>query len=170
MKKKSKQIAVCGVTAALGVVIMMLGAVLGIGMYLAPMLVGVCLIPIRREWGAKYQILLWIAISLLSLILVSDPEENLMFLGLFGWYPILRPTLQKLRPVLRLIVKLLIFNVVVIALELLLMLVLVPEGMGTALTVLLLALGNVTSLVYDFAIPRFELLAAKYLKRIFRLS
>ncbi|MGN1003722.1 MAG: hypothetical protein ACI4O5_02715 [Oscillospiraceae bacterium] len=170
MKKKSKQIAVCGVTAALGVVIMMLGAVLGIGMYLAPMLVGVCLIPIGREWGAKYQILLWIVISLLSLILVSEPEENLMFLGLFGWYPILRPTLQKLPPVLRVVVKLLIFNVVVIALELLLLLVLVPEGMGTALTVLLLVLGNVTFLVYDFAIPRFEMLAAKYLKRVFRLS
>ncbi|MGM9606928.1 MAG: hypothetical protein ACI3XJ_05430 [Oscillospiraceae bacterium] len=169
MKKNSKRIAVCGVTAALGVVIMLLGAVLGIGMYLAPMLVGACLIPIGKEWGAKYQILLWIAISLLCLMLVSDPEENLMFLGLFGWYPILRPTLQKLPPVLRVVVKLLIFNVVVIALELLLLLVLVPESMGAAWTALLLALGNVTFLIYDFVIPRFELLAAKYLKRIFRL-
>lgn len=169
MKKQSKRIAVCGITAALGVVIMMLGAVLGIGMYLAPMLVGVCLSPVGREWGTKHQILLWIAISLLSLMLVSDLEENLMFLGLFGWYPVLRPALQKLPPVLRVIAKLLIFNVVVIALELLLLLVLVPESMGTALTVLLLALGNGTFLVYDFAIPRFEILAAKYLKRVFRL-
>lgn len=169
MKKNSKRIAVCGVTAALGVVIMLLGAVLGIGMYLAPMLVGACLIPIGREWGAKYQILLWAAISLLCLMLVSDLEENLMFLGLFGWYPILRPTLQKLSPVLRVVVKLLIFNVVVIALELLLLLVLAPESMGAAWTALLLILGNVTFLIYDFVIPKFELLAAKYLKRIFRL-
>ena len=165
MKKKSKRIAVCGVTAALGVVIMVLGAFLGVGIYLAPMLVGVCLIPIGREWGARYQILLWIAISLLCLMLVS----NLMFLGLFGWYPVLRPVLQKLPPVLRVIVKLLIFNVAVIALELLVLLVLVPESMGTALTVLLLALGNVTFLVYDLVIPRFEVLFFKFWKRIFHL-
>ena len=168
MKQNTKRVAVCGVTAALGVVIMLLGAVLGVGIYLAPMLVGACLIPIGRAWGSKYQILLWIAIGLLCLMLVSDPEENLMFLGLFGWYPILRPTLQKLPPVLRAVVKLLIFNAAVIALELLLLLVLVPESLGAAWTVLLLALGNATFLIYDFAIPKFELLAAKYLKRIFR--
>lgn len=169
MKRSAKRAAVCGVTAALGVVIMLLGAVLGIGMYLAPMLVGVCLVPIGREWGAKYQILLWIAISLLCLILVSDPEENLMFLGLFGWYPILRPTLQKLPRGLRAAVKLLIFNVAVIALELLLLLVLVPESMGAVWTVLLLVLGNVTFLLYDFVLPKFETLTAKYCKRIFRI-
>ena len=169
MKKKSKRIAVCGVMAALGVVIMMLGAFLGVGTYLAPMLVGVCLIPVGREWGARYQILLWIAISLLCLMLVSDPEENLMFLGLFGWYPVVRPVLQKLPPVLRGIVKLLLFNVAVIALELLVLLVLAPESIGTALTVLLLVLGNVTFFVYDLVIPRFEILIFKFWKQIFRL-
>lgn len=169
MKEKSKRIAVCGVMTALGVVIMMLGAFLGIGIYLAPMLIGVCLIPIGREWGTKYHILLWIAISLLSVVLISNPEENLMFLCLFGWYPVLRPVLQKLTLILRVIAKLLIFNVIVIALELLLLWVLVPESIGTAWAVLLLVLGNVAFLIYDFAIPRFEILADKYWSRVFRL-
>lgn len=167
MKKQSKKIAVCGVMAALGVVIMLLGNVLGLGMYLSPMLVGLCLIPVGQKWGTKYQILLWIAIGLLSLVLVSNPEQDLMFIGLFGWYPALRPKLQTLPPIPRMMVKLLIFNVVVVTLEALLMLVLVPESMGTALTVVLLVLGNVTFLAYDFVIPRFVTLTRKYWKAVF---
>lgn len=166
MKKQSKQIAVCGITTALGVVLMFLGNTLGLGMYLVPMLISMFLAPIGRAWGKKFQILLWLAIGLLSLILVPAPEQNLMFLGLFGWYPILRPTLQTLSNILRIAVKFLIFNFVVILLEALVILVLVPEVLGTTLTILLLVLGNITFFVYDIAIPRFESLTEKHLKNI----
>ena len=166
MKKQSKRIAACGVTAALGVVIMLLGNVFGLGMYLAPMLVGLSLTAIGKEWGIKYQLLLWIAIGLLSMIMVSNLEQNLMFIGLFGWYPVFRPVLQKWKLLPRVVVKFLIFNVIVVALEAFLILVLVLESLGTGLTILLLVLGNVTFFVYDFAIPRFEFLAARYLKKI----
>lgn len=168
VKKQSKRMAVCGLMTALGVVLMFLGALLGLGTYLIPMLLGMCLSPIGREWGKMYPILLWLAIGLLSLLLVSAPEQNLMFLGLFGWYPILRPTLQRLQKFLRIAVKFFIFNAAVIALEALLVFVLVPEALGTGLTVLLLVLGNVTFFVYDLAIPRFEILVSKYLKNIFQ--
>ena len=166
MKRQSKQIAVCGITTALGVVFMSLGTFLELGMYLIPMLIGMFLASIGRAWGKKFQILLWLAIGLLCVILVPSPEQNLMFLGLFGWYPILRPTLQKLSKVLRIVVKFLIFNIIVIGLESLVILVLVPESLGTTLTILLLVLGNITFFVYDLAIPRFEILIANYLKKV----
>ncbi len=166
VKEQSKRIAVCGITTALGVVLMFLGNILGLGMYLVPMIIGMFLTFIGSTWGKKFQILLWLAIGFLSLILVPAPEQNLMFLGLFGWYPILWPALQKLPRVSRIAVKFLIFNVVVVGLEALIILVLVPETLGTALTVLLLVLGNITFFIYDLAIPRFEYLAAKYLKKV----
>lgn len=166
MRKQTRVIALCGVTAALSVVMMLLGNVLGLGMYLAPMLVGLCLSAVGRELGTKYQLLLWVAIGLLSFILISNPEQNLMFAGLFGWYPILRPALQKWKLIPRVVVKFLIFNVIVVALEALLILVLVPESLDTGLTILLLALGNVTFFVYDLAIPRFEFFAEKYIKKM----
>ena len=168
MKQQSRRMAVCGMTVALGVVLMVLGAILELGMYVCPMFVGLFLIPIGNKWGVKYHLLLWAAISLLCLMLVSNLEQNLMFLCLFGWYPALRPRLQRLPRLPRLLVKLALFNAIVIAIEALLILVLVPEAMGTALTVILLALGNVTFLLYDFAIPRFEWLANKHLKKIFK--
>ena len=49
--------------------------------------------------------------------------------------------------------KLIIFNVTVIAIEALVMLVLVPEAMGGILMIILLALGNATFLLYDYIIP-----------------
>ena len=167
MKQQSRRMAVCGMTAALGVVLMVLGAILELGMYVCPMFVGLCLIPIGKEWGTKSHLILWAAIGLLCLMLVSNLEQNLMFIGLFGWYPALRPRLQRLPPLLRLVVKLALFNAIVIAIEALLILVLVPEAMGAVFTAVLLILGNVTFLLYDFAIPRFEWLARKHLKKIF---
>lgn len=167
MRQQTLRMAVCSMTAALGVVVMLLGAVLGLGTYLSPLLVGLCLIPVGKEYGTKYQLVVWAAVSLLCLMLVSDVEQNLMFIGLFGWYPVLRPRLQKLTRVLRFLIKLVLFNVIVAAIETLLLLVLVPEDMGTVFAIVLLALGNVTFFLYDTAIPYFELIVSRYLRKFF---
>lgn len=169
MKQQSKKMAVCSMTAAVGVVILLLGGVLGLGMYVCPLLVGLCLIPIGKRYGIKYQLMLWIVISLLSLILVPNPEENLMFAGFFGWYPALYPRLQKLPNTLRWIVKLLLFNGVVIALEALVMLVLVPEVIGESMLLLLLLLGNVVFVMYDRLLPNFEEKLTNRWERIFHI-
>lgn len=166
LKSGSRRLAVCAMTAAVGVVLMLLGSFMGLGMYMAPMFVGWCLIPIGKKYGMKYQTMLWIVIGLLSLLLVADVEQDLMFIGLFGWYPIVRSKLQRLPRLPRLLVKLVLFNVVIIALESVVLLFLVPEALETWMAVLLLVMGNLTFLFYDFAFPVFELLAERYLKRL----
>ena len=153
--KPAKVIAVCGILAALSIVILLLGAVLGIGVYLAPMIAGGSLLLIRRAYGVKYHVILWFAVSVLSLILVPNLEQNLMYLCLFGCYPIFYPYLQKLGKGIRLLMKLIYFNTVFLAVELLLMLVLVPEAIGSLVFVIFLLLGNVVFLCYDLALPRF---------------
>lgn len=165
MRETTKKVALGGVMTALGVVLLLLGSVLGLGVYAAPMLVGWCLIPLGREWGRGYQVMLWAAISILSLLLVPDVEEKLMFTFLFGWYPILRPTLQKQRKPIRVVLKLVIFNAISVALEALLMLVLIPESAETWMLLLLLLVGNIMFAVYDLAIPVFDLVATRYFKK-----
>lgn len=167
MKSQTGRLAVCAMMAALGVVLMLLGSFLGLGIYMAPMFVGWCLIPIGREYGTRYQVMLWIAISLLSAIFVTDIEQNMMFAFLFGWYPIIRPVLQRLSPLLRIGAKFALFNAVVIALEAALITFLVPEVMEKWAAIMLLALGNVTFLLYDFAFPAFEIFSDRYLARFF---
>lgn len=164
--KPAKTIALCGVMAALSVVIMLLGAVLGLGLYASPMLAGICLIPVGRRYGKRYHVLLWIAVSVLSLILVPDVEEDLMFLCIFGCYPIVRPYFQRLAKGLRLVVKLLLFHVVFTALELLVMLVLVPEAIESVLMLVLILLGDITFLCYDFVLPYTERLLDKYIGKL----
>ena len=150
--------------AALCVVLMVLGAVLELGMYACPLLAGLCFIPIGQKYGRKYHLILFVATALLSFFLVPNIEENLIFAGLFGWYPILRPVLQKLPGVLRWLVKLAVFNGVVVAIEWLVMTVLAPEAMADIMLWVLLALGNVTFIAYDFLIPRLDTLMGRIVK------
>ena len=168
MREQSRRMAVCSVAAALGVVALLLGAVLELGIYVCPMVVGLCLIPIGRRFGVKYQLLLWVVISLLSLLIVPNPEENLVFAGLFGWYPALQPRMQKLPKILRALLKLLLFNAVVVALEALVLYVLVPEAIDSAMLVLLLLLGNVMFVMYDRVIGRFDVIEENLKKRFSR--
>ena len=150
--------------AALCVVLMVLGAILELGMYACPLFAGLCFIPIGQKYGRKYHITLYVASSILCFLMVPNMEENLMFAGLFGWYPIVRPVLQKLPKVIRWICKLVIFNVVVIAIEWLVMTILVPEAIGGTLLWVLLILGNITFFAYDFMIPKMEVLMGRITK------
>lgn len=150
--------------AALCVVLMLLGAVLELGMYACPLLAGLCFLPVGQKYGRKYHITLYAVSSILCFLTVPNMEENLMLAGLFGWYPIVRPSLQKLPKILGWICKLAIFNLAVIAIEWLVMTVLVPEVVGDVLLWVLLILGNLTFLAYDFMIPRMELLLSRIIK------
>lgn len=159
----TKRMAVCAMMTALGVALMLLGGVLELGMYAVPLFLSLALVPLGERYGRKYHALVYAAISLLSFLLVPNPEENLMFAGFFGWYPILRPSLQKLGKPLRWAVKLLLFNGAVIAMEWLLMTLIAPEAMGGVWLYVLLAMGNVTFIAYDHLIPRTDVL----MKRLF---
>ena len=164
MRTSAKRMATCSMMAALSVVLMVLGAILELGMYACPLFAGLCFIPIGQKYGRKYHITLYVASSILCFLMVPNMEENLMFAGLFGWYPIVRPVLQKLPKVIRWICKLVIFNVVVIAIEWLVMTILVPEAIGGTLLWVLLILGNITFLAYDFMIPKMEILMGRIVK------
>lgn len=168
--KQTRVLALCGMISALSVTLLLLGAMLGVGMYAAPMLAGLCLLPIRREAGVRGQLLVWLAVSLLSLMLVSDAEQNLMYIALFGLYPILFPRLQRMKKGLRLACKLLFFNLVTVAAEALVLLVLVPEPLEWWMGAALLLLGNGVFLLYDRLLPVFDLLISRYLSGFLKRS
>jgi len=94
MRFASKRMALCAMVAALCVVLMLLGAVLELGMYACPLLAGLCLIPVGQKYGRKYHILVYVVSGLLCFLFVPNIEENLLFVGLLGWYPIVRPCLH----------------------------------------------------------------------------
>ena len=162
MRISAKRMATCSMMVTLSVVLMLLGAVLELGIYACPMFVGLCFIPVGQKYGRMYHIVLYVATSILCFLLVPNVEENLMFVGLFGWYPIVRPTLQKMPRFLRWIVKLLTFNVAIIAVEWLVMAVFIPEVVVDALLWVLLILGNIVFFLYDFLIPKMDVIVKRF--------
>ena len=157
-RSPAKQIALGGVLAALAVVIMSFGGLIPIATYVSPMLCMlmlrlVCLICGRRIGWAWYG-----AVAILGLLLSADKEAAAVF-AFLGYYPIIKPRLDKLR--FSMLWKLLLFNSAMVLMYWLLMAVfgmaaLAKEfrDMGAVLLVLTLVLGNVTFLLLDRILSR----------------
>ena len=148
-KTESQKIALCGVLSALSVVVLLVGNVLQIGTYAAPMLASFLLIPVLEDYGKKYALLLYAVVSLLSLFLVPDKELVLFYVLVLGYYPVLRVRLNNIRrSVLRWMAKFGCFNAAVVVMYALLIVVLAPPELvqefaaeGTPMLLALLALG-----------------------------
>lgn len=158
--RKSWAMAYCGMAAALCVALMLLGAVVPVLMFIAPAVASLLIATVCMECGMKMALTAYGAVSLLSLLFVPDKEVALVFVFLLGYYPLVKPKLERIRSkLLRGTCKLLLCNGAVLAMYGLVLL-LVPAGSisqelrTTALAVSLatLAMGNVAFLLYDRAI------------------
>ncbi|MBR4941696.1 MAG: hypothetical protein IKZ19_06835 [Clostridia bacterium] len=166
MKNKTKAVAFCGILCALSVVIMLLGNILGLGTYASPMIAGLILLLISKKYGRKYHIIAFFAVCILNFIFVGSIEQNLMFVLLFGPYPIIRPIFQRLPKVPRMILKVLFFNSVTVGLEFLIVKFLAPEVLTKEMIISLLALGNLTFVLYDLVLARSDIITHRLLGRI----
>ena len=160
----AKQLALGGVLAALAVVLLLLGGVIPVGTYLAPMLASLPLIVLLTELSRGLCLGWYALVSLLGAALCPDRETAFFFVFL-GWYPVAKPALDRLPRLPRIAAKLLLFNLAVAALYALLILVFRLEALvqeaketGFAMLLVLAALGNLTFLFYDLLLQRLSLL------------
>ena len=139
-KSKSWSMAYCGMAAALCIALMLLGTIIPIAMCIAPAVAG--------------------------LLFVPDKEIALIFTVLLGYYPLVKPGFDRIRPaLLQLGCKLLLCNGAVLAMYGLL-LILVPAGSvaqelrttALAMSLVTLAMGNVAFVLYDRALHNMLLL------------
>ncbi len=152
--KRTRGIALSGVFSALATALMWAGAISGLGTYASPILAGIALIPVGLSLGRKYHALAFCAVALLSALINPEWEQNLLFTALFGWYPIVKPLLDRLKKPWNTISKFALFNAATVGVELLVMLVLIPEAEEWWLLAGLLLMGNLTFFVYDITLPR----------------
>lgn len=107
----SKKLALCAVMAGLGTAALLTGGLIPVATYCAPMLAGLVLIPMRLECGKRWGWLCWAASALLAIALSAD-REAAFFYVFVGWYPLVKPGLDRLKNgFLRLLVKTLLFTV-----------------------------------------------------------
>lgn len=159
MRSHSWKIALCGVMGAVSVAIMLLGAVIPVAMFIAPALASILVMLVCAECGRRLAWTEYAAVSLLSVLFVPDREVALVFVFL-GYYPLVKPRFDRLRPrLVRGVCKVLYFNGSVLALYALLYSLFFPgqlaselAGAGLALAAASLLIGNAAFLLLDKAL------------------
>ena len=149
----SRQIALSGLLAAVAVVIMCLGGVIPVATYICPMLCCMTLELVLWFCGKKIGWTWFTAVAIISLLMGPDKEAAIVFLAI-GYYPLLKPGLDKLK--VGFLLKILYFNTSVflvygVMIHLLGMEEVAAENaeLGIISLLLILILGNVTFFLLD---------------------
>ena len=109
--KETKKLTISAMTVALGVVFMVLGAVFEVLDLSAAVLASLLVVFIYIEIGSPYTWLVWLATSLGAFLLYPGSLMWLVYLTVFGIYPILKGYFERLPRVLWIILKLAFVNI-----------------------------------------------------------
>lgn len=162
-RRKAYEIALGGVLAALAVVIMALGGMIPVATFVCPMLCMVLLKAVLQRCEDRIAWAWYGAVAILSVLLSPDKEAAAVFVAL-GYYPILKPKMDKLP--LKWLWKGIYFNAVILLMYWLLMhafgmaqVAAEFAEMGAVMTGITLVLGNMCFFLLD------RLLAMKLRRR-----
>ena len=158
MGTEARRIALGGMMAALAAVLMAMGGMIPVATYVVPML---CMFLLRFVFGSCGRRIAWAwygAVAILGLLFCPDKEAAAVFAAL-GYYPIVKPKLDKSR--LPWLWKGLLFNGTVLILYWLLLnlfglqqVVQDFEEIGGIMTAVLLLMGNVVFALIDILLGR----------------
>ena len=96
--KNTSKIALCAMMSALATVVMLM-AYFPYLTYALPAIAGLFIMVIVIEVDYKWAFLTYLSASFLT-FLFAEPESKLMFICLFGFYPILKSVIEKLNKAL----------------------------------------------------------------------
>lgn len=112
MKDISYRVALGGIVSALCLMCMFLAGIMPMFYLILPMIAGILLMIIAEEVNKSWAWLTYVSVSILSIFITADKESALVFIMIFGHFPILRLYLEKIRlKILRWFIKLAIFNI-----------------------------------------------------------
>ena len=175
--KQNAKITFCAVTSALAAVFMLL-SYFPYFTYAAPAVAGLLMIMIVIEVNVKWAFTAY-AVSSVLVFLFAEPESRLMYICLFGYYPILKALIERINRVsVEWILKLAVFNAAVLLIYGVFSFIFdisVDDfsALGKYGAYIFLAVGNVAFVFYDIAISRMSMLYMARLhdkvKKIFRI-
>lgn len=167
MRKKTSYITFCALTAAL-ITAVMYAAYFPYLTYAIPAIAGALIILPLVELTYGYTLLTYI-VSCVLVILFSEPEAKLMYVCFFGFYPLVKALLEKLKSrFLEYVLKFLVFNgsVTLVYLVLAKLFSIPMDGIGEygkyGIAILYI-LGNIAFILYDICLTR---LCGLYINRL----
>ena len=172
-----KKITYCGLISALSVAIMFIGGAVSFLDYSVSGLCGAFLVVVVLEIGKNRAFFVYLTVSALSLILISEKNIALTYILIFGYYPMLKSSIEKLNArILEFFLKLSIFlisNLLYFSLSALIFGLDFLMESGFLMLVLSFLTSILTSQVYDiflscFAAHYIKVLRPKLFKHIFK--
>lgn len=168
----SYRIALGGIIASLCMVCMFLTGVFPMFYLILPMMASALIYIMALETSIYWGFLTYISVGLLSIFVTPNKDASLVFLFFFGYYPLLRPKMDRSRwKPMAFLLRLALFNAAVLAFFWVSVYVL---GMKELLESLgdygkyggwiLLGIANLMFFCYDFSMGNFPLLYRRYLK------
>lgn len=156
------RIALGGMLAALAVVIMNLVGMIPVATFVCPMLCMMILTLVLRFCGKRIGWAWYGAVAILSALLSPDKEAAAIFVFI-GYYPLLKPSLDKMR--LGGLLKLLLFNAAILVMYWLLInlfgLAQIAQEyreLGLLMTIFMLVTGNLIFLMLDRILARLAII------------
>ncbi len=159
VKSSTFRIAFCGVITALALVFMMITGLFSFGTFAFPCFAGMLLTAIVIEYGVKWALAVFVAVSILASFLAGDKEAVIYFIMLFGYYPVVKSLFERKikNKAVQFVLKLLLFNAAAVsAFFIANFLLAIPAEeftiFGFYVPWVLLIIGNFFFVVYDFAV------------------
>ncbi len=167
MKNKTKNTAVCGLMTALSVVLMMLTTLVPVFMYVIPIVTGLLVLFVsdisNKKWGAG----VYFSTAFLSLLLITDKEAALTYALFFGYYPLIKDSIEKLPKALAWGLKFILFNLSAVGIGVISFYLFGVSGeeyneFGKYTIPILLIMANVAFILYDFCLTRNRFLLIRF--------
>ena len=109
--RATKKLTVGAIMTALGVVLMALGAYVEVLDFTVMVIASLIMIFVDVEIGSPYTWLTWAATSLLGALFFTVRPVWILYLFIFGFYPILKGYIEKMKRGARIPLKLVLFSV-----------------------------------------------------------
>ena len=110
------RVAFCGVLAGLGLALMFLTALLPMATFALPALAGLLMIMIVIEMGARWAWPTFAVVAILSVFFVPDKQAALLYVIFFGYYPILKALIERLKnKIVQWVLKYAVFNAAIVS-------------------------------------------------------
>lgn len=160
MRNQAKDMAFCGVMAALAVVIMSMGTLIPLATFVCPVICMLILGFVLKMTNRKMAWAWYVCVAVLSVLLAPDKEAAAVVVFL-GYYPIIKRSFERLK--LSFVMKLLYFNAVIFVMYGLLIYLFGMDQIlaefaeiGKIMTFVTLILGNVCLVLVDLLLTRLE--------------
>lgn len=155
--KKSTQVAIGGLSAAICLLLMFMTGLVPFSSYIFPTLAGMVLIAVSEENGLKTGFLVYAVTALLALMIVPDREAVVLFILLLGYYPMIKPILERIPKIFAYLAKLVLANGMIVVFYYVMMYIFgVPDLLSGWAVGIYAALGlvNFTFLMYDYLLSQ----------------